>query len=117
MTADSTHAPSRRTLTFIRWTLPALICVGGLIAFLIHPSIDSADGAAGVIGAGLSTMMIAWFFRVGAEGDEERHVEDAARDYLGEHGHWPTDQEYANFKRHGDWTAPKSEDDRILTRV
>ena len=91
------------TLLFFRWILPGLVCLGGLIAFLLNPSVLAAEGAAGVIGAGLAWMMLGWFFRVGVQGDEERAVEDAARDFLDEHGRWPTDQEYATFERFGRW--------------
>ena len=35
--------------------------------------------------------LIIWnvLFRIGFSGDKERQEEDAARRFLGEHGHWP----------------------------
>ena len=98
---------SPNTLLFFRWILPALVCLGGLIAFLVNPSVLAAEGAAGVIGAGLSWMLLGYLFRVGVQGDEERQVEDAAREFMDEHGRWPTDAEYEHFERTGRWTAPQ----------
>ena len=94
------------TIVFIfRWGIPLAVILGGIIAFLVSPSMLAAEGAAGVVGAGLAWMLFGYLFRQGQQGEAERDVEDAARDYLDEHGRWPTDEEYENFKRRGRWTA------------
>jgi len=41
------------------------------------------------VGSGLALLLLNWLFRLGAEGDQERDAEQAARDYLAEHGRWP----------------------------
>jgi hypothetical protein len=72
---------------FVRWILPALICLGGLIAIIIAPS--EAEAGALIISAGLSVWLLNFLYRVGVRGDRERHREDEARDYFDRHGHWP----------------------------
>ena len=47
------------------------------------------DGLAMGLGAGLSLFVMNLLWRMGFEGDKEREAEEAARRYLGEHGHWP----------------------------
>ncbi len=41
------------------------------------------------VGSGLSILLLNALFRYGAQGDRERDAEDAAREYLARHGHWP----------------------------
>jgi hypothetical protein len=72
---------------FVRWILPALICLGGLIAIIVAPS--EAEAGALIISAGLSVWLLNLLYRVGVRGDRERHREDEARDYFDRHGHWP----------------------------
>jgi hypothetical protein len=72
---------------FVRWILPALIVVGGLIAIIAAP--DEAEAGAMIVGAGLSVWLLNLLYRVGVSGDRERHREDEARDYYDRHGHWP----------------------------
>jgi hypothetical protein len=108
MTRDDTarSGPSDRTLLLVRWILPAIVCLSGVVAFAVSPSSINAEGGAGLMGAGLSWMLLGYLFRVGVRGDEEREVEQAAREYLDAHGRWPTEDEYATFQRSGRWTAP-----------
>jgi hypothetical protein len=72
---------------FVRWILPALICLGGLIAIILAPS--EAEAGALIVSAGLSVWLLNLLYRVGVKGDRERHREDEARDYFDRHGHWP----------------------------
>jgi hypothetical protein len=72
---------------FVRWILPALICLGGLIAIIVAPS--EAEAGALIVSAGLSVWLLNLLYRVGVKGDRERHREDEARDYFDRHGHWP----------------------------
>ncbi len=96
------------TLFLVRWGIPGLVILGGLVAFAVNPSMVNAEGAAGVIGAGLAWILFSLLYRQGEQGDHERDVEEAAREYLDEHGRWPTDEQYATFQRHGRWTLPPS---------
>ena len=45
-----------------------------------------------LFGAGLALLLLNVLFRFGATGDRERDEEEAARDYLSEHGHWPDEK-------------------------
>jgi hypothetical protein len=74
---------------FVRWILPALICLGGLIAIIVKP--DEAEAGALIISAGLAVWLLNLLYRVGVSGDRERHREDEARKYFDRHGHWPDD--------------------------
>jgi hypothetical protein len=47
------------------------------------------EGGAGIIGAGLSILLLNLFFRIGSAGERERDAEDAAREYFERHGRWP----------------------------
>jgi hypothetical protein len=99
VTSGKTSVP----VLLVRHVIPAVVVLGGIIAFAVDRSLIAAEGAAGVIGAGLSWWLFGWLYRQGAEGDKERDVEAAARDYLDEHGRWPTDEASAYFGRHGRW--------------
>jgi hypothetical protein len=78
-----------RWLTFVRWGLPGLVVLGGLIAWAFNPTADGLEGAAHIIGAGLAIGLLNLLFRIGMTGDRERDEEDAARVFFDRHGHWP----------------------------
>ena len=87
----------------VRHIGPALVVLIGLVIFAADRSLIAAEGAAGIIGAGLAWWLFGWLWRVGQAGDHERDVEAAARDYLDENGEWPSDEATAYFTRHGRW--------------
>jgi len=78
-------------LKFVRYWLPAIVVVGGVISLVVIGTDWALEGAAGVVGAGLAIWMVNILFRIGASGDRERDQEEAARRYFDEHGHWPDD--------------------------
>jgi hypothetical protein len=78
-------------LRFVRYWLPAIVVVGGVVSLLVIGTSWAIEGAAGVVGAGLAIWMVNILFRIGASGDRERDVEEAARVYFDEHGRWPDD--------------------------
>jgi hypothetical protein len=78
-----------RWLTFIRWGLPAVVVLGGLVAWAFDPTVDGLEGAAHIIGAGLAILLLNLLFRIGMTGDRERDEEDEAREFYSRHGHWP----------------------------
>ncbi|MCW3009521.1 MAG: hypothetical protein JWP17_4147 [Solirubrobacterales bacterium] len=80
------------TLRFIRTWLPALIVALGVGLWIAHPTVETAIGSAGIVGAGIGIWMINVLFRIGVQGDLERDDEDAARRFLDEHGHWPDEK-------------------------
>ena len=77
------------TLRLIRIWLPAVVVVLGIVLFALDPSADTALGAAGIIGAGLSIWLLNVLFRIGVKGDQERDEEADARRFFDAHGHWP----------------------------
>jgi hypothetical protein len=78
-------------LKFVRYWLPGIVVVGGVISLIIIGTDWALEGAAGVVGAGLAIWLVNILFRIGVSGDRERDEEEAARRYLDEHGHWPDD--------------------------
>jgi hypothetical protein len=76
-------------LRFTRTWLPAIVVAAGVILWLVEPTVDRAEGSAGIIGAGLSIWLLNLLFRIGVKGDRERDAEVEAREYFDRHGHWP----------------------------
>ena len=73
----------------VRYVLPLLLFLGGLVLFAIEPNSIGLEGLAMATGAALSVLLLNWLFREGVRGDRERESEQAARDYYAEHGRWP----------------------------
>ena len=80
-------------LTAVRYGLPAVVVVAGIVIFLIDPDVNRFEGAAGLIGAGLSILLFNILFRAGVQGDRERAEEERARRHFDEHGRWPDDDQ------------------------
>lgn len=99
--------PRRRLsagMLFVRYGIAAIVILTGLILVIRDPhSHTTAEGAGGIIGAGLAILAANWFFRFGAKGDHDRDVEAAARDYYTVHGEWPTEDERRRFAKEGRW--------------
>jgi hypothetical protein len=77
----------------VRYVLPVVVVVGGILAVLLSPSISSLEGAAGIVGAGLSIWLLNVLHRIGVRGDHERDAEQDARAYFDAHGYWPDQAE------------------------
>jgi hypothetical protein len=82
----------RTTVMIVRYFVPALIAVAGVVILAFNHTINGLEGAAMFIGAALAILLLNVLYRVGVTGDEERDREAAARDYLDEHGHWPDEE-------------------------
>ena len=76
---------------FVRYWLPAIVIVGGVVSLIVIGTDWALEGAAGVVGAGLAIYLVNILFRIGVSGDRERDQEEAARRYFDEHGRWPDD--------------------------
>ncbi len=80
----------RLALSVTRIWLPVAIAAAGLAAVAIGHG-RTALAAAGVVlmGAALIVWMLNWLFRMSLESNRDREVEEEARAYYDEHGHWP----------------------------
>src|SRR3954462_932689 len=87
--ASSMPLPSPTALNFVRHGLPILLIVAGFAILVLFEDDIRWDGWSMCVGSGLALLLLNWLFRLGVQGDAERDAEQAARDYLGEHGHWP----------------------------
>jgi hypothetical protein len=90
-TAPSSADPGRDSLLMIsvRYALPGVIVLTGAIIMALGGEVDLECGAC-MVSAGLVGYLTSWLARVSAYGDGAREEEEeAARDYLSLHGHWP----------------------------
>jgi hypothetical protein len=85
------HGYMASHLKALRYGLPVVLVVAGFVILAVVDDPIRWEGWAMCVGSGLSILLLNTLFRYGAKGDEERDAEQAARDYLGEHGHWPDD--------------------------
>jgi hypothetical protein len=85
------HGCMASHLNALRYGLPVVLVVAGFVILAVVDDPIRWDGWAMCVGSGLSILLLNALFRYGAKGDEERDAEQAARDYLGTHGHWPDD--------------------------
>jgi hypothetical protein len=72
----------------LRYVLPGLVVLGGLVVMAFGSEAD-VEGGAGIVSAGLAIFAMSWLYRASVDGDRTRDEEEAARDYFGEHGRWP----------------------------
>jgi hypothetical protein len=83
-------SPARRAwpLVVLRYVLPALVVLAGIVVMAMGSETDLEGGAA-IVSAGLAIFFLNCLFRAGVAGDREREAEDAARRYFDRHGRWP----------------------------
>ena len=79
----------RRTLIVVRYVLPSVLTLAGLIVIVIHPRGALFHGGLGIIGAGLAAFLFAFLAKVSMSGDKFRDTEEEARRFCDEHGYWP----------------------------
>ncbi|MCW3017946.1 MAG: hypothetical protein JWN10_254 [Solirubrobacterales bacterium] len=72
----------------VRYVLPTVIVIGGVVVMALGSESD-LEGGASIVSAGLAVYFLNWLFRIGAHGDRERDEEHAAREYFARHGRWP----------------------------
>jgi hypothetical protein len=75
-------------LLTVRYILPAVVVIAGVVVMAMGSESD-LEGGASIVSAGLAIYFVNWLFRMGASGERERDAEDAARDYYDRHGRWP----------------------------
>lgn len=74
----------------IRWVIPALIFLTGQV--ILVATGDWVSWAA-FTGGAFAVILVSLLMRVGIEGDRERDLEEAAREYFDEHGIWPDEED------------------------
>ena len=77
-----------RLLIGIRYVLPVVVTIAGVVVMALGSETD-LEGGASIVSAGLAIYFLNWLFRIGVTGDRERDAEQAARDYYKRHGRWP----------------------------
>jgi hypothetical protein len=82
----------------VRYVVPAVIVLAGVLALILSDSINGLEGLALGIGVAGSVLLLNVLYRVGVSGDAERDREAEARDYYDAHGRWP-DEEPARHER------------------
>ena len=88
---DSSAPPDNRpkTMIAVRYVLPAVILLAGIVALLVSDTLTGLEGLAMGIGVAASVLLLNVLYRIGVKGDLEREDEEAARVYYDEHGRWP----------------------------
>ena len=79
-------------MIWIRYVLPAALVLAGFVVLAVADGSTKWDGYAMCVGAGLAVLLLNVLVRFGAKGDEERTREEAAREYMAQHGHWPDEE-------------------------
>jgi hypothetical protein len=80
----------------VRYVLPVAFVVLGIVLYAIDPRGAGTEGLAMGLGAAGAVLVLNLLFRIGVHGDQEREREEAARDYLARHGHWPDEKRSPN---------------------
>ena len=75
----------------VRYVLPLLLFIGGLVMLALEPNSIGIEGFAMATGAALSVLLLNWLYRAGVKGDRERTQEDDAREFYARTGRWPED--------------------------
>ena len=90
--AESERLPAHLFVRLLRWWIPAALCLIGVV-LMVADNFDTfgVSAFAAFAGAGSSTWLINWLWRLGVSGDDERELEARDRAFLAEHGHWPDD--------------------------
>jgi hypothetical protein len=77
-------------LNGVRYGLPALIFLAGIVVFGAASDRDTGMIIGSMfMGAAIAVFLFNFFFRMSVEGDKDRDAEDARRRYFDEHGRWP----------------------------
>ncbi len=90
---------SKKAEIGVRWVLPGVVLLAGIIVVALNPTLNGAEGWAMLTGAGLSIVLLNVLYRIGVQGDEERDREEEARVFLDEHGYWPDEEPRPRIKR------------------
>lgn len=102
--ADSERLPVNLAVRLLRWWIPLALCVIGAV-LMVADNFDTfgVSAFAAFAGAGSSTWLVNWLWRLGVSGDDERDREAKDRVFLATRARWPSSQERAFMAEHGHW--------------
>jgi hypothetical protein len=102
-----------RGVLFVRYGIPAVLLLAGIVCLLVAPSGSRAEAWALFTGAGLAVLLLNVLYRMGVSGDRERQQEEDARTYFAEHGEWPDEAKAGKRKWHlpANIATPESEEE------
>ncbi len=99
MDVDAPPDNRPKTMIAVRYVLPAVILLAGIVALLVSDTLTGLEGLAMGIGVAGSVLLLNVLYRIGVKGDLERDDEEAARVFYDEHGRWPDDEPRADRGR------------------
>ena len=76
----------------VRYVLPGVILLAGLLVLIFSDTLSGLEGLAMGIGVAASVLLLNVLYRIGVQGDLERDDEEAARVFYDEHGRWPDEE-------------------------
>ncbi len=79
-------------LVFVRYGLPAMLFVAGIVMLIAAPESTRWEGWAMCWGSASALLLLNLLFRYGFAGDKDRDREEAARRYFTQHGRWPDER-------------------------
>jgi hypothetical protein len=79
-------------VNIVRYAVPALVFVAGIVMFAIEPNDLGLEALAMATGAALSVLLLNLFFRASVRGDQDRAQEEAAREHFARYGRWPDEE-------------------------
>ena len=100
----SARLPASLPVRLLRSWIPAALCLIGVVLMIADDfNTFGVSAFAAFAGAGSSTWLINWLWRLGVSGDDERELEGRDRVFLASHRRWPTTEERAFIDAHGHW--------------
>jgi hypothetical protein len=84
-------SPGEWVVIFIRYGLPGLIALAGLLVLALAHGDVRFEGGASLLGAAGSVALVNWLYHRAVDVDE-RDAEEAAREFFTEHGYWPDER-------------------------
>ena len=88
------HQPNggpQALLTLVRFVLPALIVLSGILLAAIGQRESAYLAGALLVSAGVSVALLNLLYRVGVRGDKDRGREEQAREHFDRTGNWPSE--------------------------
>jgi hypothetical protein len=102
--ASSERLPASLPVRLLRWWIPGALCVIGVVLMVVDDfDTFGVSAFAAFAGAGSSTWLINFLWRLGISGDDERDLEARDRVFLATRKRWPSAQERRFIAEHGHW--------------